>query len=105
MKKTLLAGTAAILLSFGSSAMAQTATITVAPEQRTTIKEYVKTERVPAVKVKEEVRVGVRLPAEVELRPVPEKWGPQLSRYRYVYVGNRVALVQPDTREVVYIVD
>jgi hypothetical protein len=105
MKTTVLAGAAAVFLSFGSSAMAQTATITVAPEQRTTIKEYIKTERVPAVKVKEEVRVGVRLPAEVELRPVPEKWGPQFSRYRYVYVGNRVALVQPDTREVVYVID
>jgi Protein of unknown function (DUF1236) len=32
-------------------------------------------------------------------------WGPSLTKYRYVYSGNRVMLVDPETRTVVQEVD
>ncbi len=40
-------------------------------------------------------------PLDVELEAVPPKGGPSLARYRYVYSGERVMLVDPETRTVV----
>jgi hypothetical protein len=34
---------------------------------------------------------------------VPQAWGPGLTRYRYVYVDDRVVLVDPAEREVVHV--
>ncbi|WP_342712838.1 DUF1236 domain-containing protein [Bradyrhizobium sp. B124] len=41
------------------------------------------------------------VPREVELEAVPADWGPSLTRYRYIYSGERVMLVDPQTRTVV----
>ena len=48
--------------------------------------------------------VGGRVPADVELEAVPADWG-SLTKYRYVYSGDRVILVDPDSRTVVQEVD
>lgn len=104
MNRMTLISVAAVLLAI-SSAKAQTVTIEVEPEQRTVIREYVQRERIPSVRVEERVRIGRRVPAEVELRRVPESWGPRFSRYRYFYADDRVVLVEPDEREVVHIID
>jgi hypothetical protein len=98
---------AAIALSVAVPALAQTvgATVTVAPEERTRIKEYVVKEKVAPVTVKERISVGARLPADVELRAAPTAWGPTYSKYRYVYSDNHVYLVEPSTREVVTVID
>jgi len=84
-------------------AFAQMATVEIAPEQRTRIKEYVVKEKVRPVTVREQVRV--HLPADVELRDVPSDWGPSVSRYKYIYSGNRVHFVDPASREVIYDID
>ena len=49
--------------------------------------------------------VGGRVPADVELEAVPADWGPSLTKYRYVYSGDRVILVDPGSRTVVQEVD
>ena len=112
MRRTLLAGLAS--LAVVGSALAQGvgvqvgpvgAGINFAPEQRTVIKEYVVKERVPRATIKERVAVGARLPADVELRPVPSTWGAPVAKYRYVYSDDRVYFVEPSTREVVHIID
>ncbi len=36
---------------------------------------------------------------------VPGEWGPQYSKYRYVYWNDRVVLVDPSNRHVVHIVE
>ena len=64
--------TAAALISSG--AFAQTATVEFAPEQRTKIKQYVTTQKVAPVTVKEKLAVGATLPADVRLSPVPADW-------------------------------
>jgi hypothetical protein len=51
------------------------------------------------------VVIGATLPAEVELAPAPEAWGPELRSYHYVYGGDKVYLVEPDSRRLVYTVD
>jgi hypothetical protein len=41
----------------------------------------------------------------VDLVAVPSDWGPNLTRYRYVYSGDNVVLVEPSSRRVVQVID
>jgi Protein of unknown function (DUF1236) len=111
MKKLLLFAAAASLSA--TAAMAQSAvttttttgmgreTVQIEPEYRTKIRTYVTEHKIRPVTTKEKIVVGGRVPSEVELEAVPSDWGPSLTRYRYVYSGDRVMLVEPDTRTVV----
>ena len=101
MKRFMILATAAFL---SSAALAQTS-VEIAPEQRTKIKQYVTTQKVAPVTVKEKVTVGATLPADVRLQPVPADWGPGVTKYQYVYTDNHVVLVEPSTRKVVTIID
>jgi Protein of unknown function (DUF1236) len=110
MKRALMA--ASVLAVFVSTqALAQTVgvgpaeTIVIEPEQRTVIRDYVVKERVAPVRVKERISVGAPLPADVELRTVPPTWGPKLSKYRYIYSGDHVYLVEPSNRTVIQIIE
>jgi hypothetical protein len=98
---------AGLALSVATPTFAQTVGVgvTVAPEERTRIKEYVVKEKVAPVTLKERVRVGAKLPADVELRTVPSTWGPNYSKYRYVYSDNSVYLVEPSSREIVTVIE
>lgn len=62
-------------------------------------------EKVPRVAVKERYRVGMPVPADVELREVPSDWGPSVSRYRYYNSEYGVHFVDPDSRRVIYDID
>jgi hypothetical protein len=115
MKKLILGITAAAAL-IATPAFSQTTTITtpsagpsasitLAPEQRTRIKQYVVQQKVKPATVKERIAVGGTLPADVELQMVPNDWGPEVSKYRYVYSDNHVVLVEPSSRRVVQIVE
>jgi hypothetical protein len=101
--KCLAISTLAIALLAAPHAMAQT--VVVAPEQRTVIKDYVVKEKVKPYKLQSRVSVGATLPADVELAPVPETWGPTFRSYRYVYTGDDVVLVDPSDRRVVHVID
>ncbi len=100
--KHLLLATAAVALLAGP-AMAQT--VVIAPEQRAIIKDYVVKERVRPHSFRSRVTIGATLPADVELTPVPETWGPTFRSYRYIYTGDDIVLVDPDTRRVVEVID
>lgn len=100
--KCLVISTIAIAL-LAPHAMAQT--IVVAPEQRTIIRDYVVKEKVRPYKLQSRVIVGSTLPADVELAPVPETWGPSFRSYRYIYTGDDVVLVDPSDRRVVHVID
>ena len=58
---------------------------------------YVTTHRVDPIYLEGEVVTGATLPDTVELREIPD------YRYRYVYVNNQPALVDPGTRRIVYV--
>jgi hypothetical protein len=114
MKRTLLASIAVLALAvpaFAQSTIVTTpapsasTTITIAPEQRTKIKQYVIQQKVKPVTMRERVTVGATLPADVEFAAVPSDWGPELGRYRYVYSGDNVVLVEPSSRRVIQIID
>jgi hypothetical protein len=105
MKRTLLMAFTALSITAGTQAFAQTAVIEISPEQRTAIREYVVKQKPRSVTIQGDVRVGAPLPADVALVAVPGEWGPQYSKYRYVYWNNRVVLVDPSNRHVVHIVE
>lgn len=111
MRRQLIAAATAIAIFTTGQAVGQTVgvapaeTVVIEPTQRTKIKEYVVKERVSPVAVRERVVVGATVPAEVLLRAVPEDWGPTLTKYRYVYTDNHVALVEPSSRRVIHIID
>jgi hypothetical protein len=109
----LLLSAAVALLSSGAFAQSTVTTTTgtghttvqIEPEYRTRIKTYVTEHKIRPVTTKEKIVVGGRVPTDVELEAVPSDWGPSLTKYRYVYSGDRVMLVDPGTRTVVQEVD
>ncbi|MDA9402847.1 DUF1236 domain-containing protein [Bradyrhizobium sp. CCBAU 45389] len=113
MKKLFLLSAAAVLISTGAFAQSTVTTtgtghaavVQIEPEYRTKIKSYVTEHRVRPITTKEKIIVGATVPSDVELEAVPADWGPSLTRYRYVYSGERVMLVDPGTRTVVQEID
>src|SRR5436309_4487851 len=113
MKKILLISAAASLMA--TAAVAQTtvttttgtagAAVQIEPQYRTKIKSYVTEHKIRPVTTKEKIIVGSRVPADVELEAVPADWGPAVTKYRYVYSGDHVMLVDPGTRTVVQEID
>ncbi|WP_354269134.1 DUF1236 domain-containing protein [Bradyrhizobium japonicum] len=115
MKKLLLMSAAAALISTGAMAQSTVVTTTtgtghaaavqIEPEYRTKIRTYVTEHKVRPVETREKIVIGQPVPREVELEAVPADWGPSLTKYRYVYSGERVMLVDPSTRTVVQEID
>ncbi|MGY4626171.1 DUF1236 domain-containing protein [Bradyrhizobium sp. USDA 4486] len=114
MKKLFLLSAAAMMISTGAFAQSTVVTTTgtghaaavqIEPEYRTKIKSYVTEHRIRPVTTKEKIVVGAKVPSDVELEAVPADWGPSLTKYRYVYSGDRVMLVDPGSRTVVQEID
>ncbi|MCA6117154.1 DUF1236 domain-containing protein [Bradyrhizobium sp. WSM 1738] len=114
MKKLFILAAAASLVATMANAQTVTtetttgaagATIRIEPEYRTRIKSYVTEHKVRPVETRERIVVGAKVPADVELAPVPSDWGPTVTKYRYVYSNDRVMLVDPATRTVVHEID
>ena len=79
--------------------------VTIAPEQRTRIKQYVTQHQVRPYQAREHIAVGTTLPADVQLLTVPNDWGPGLSEYRYVYSDSNIVLIEPSSRRVVEVIE
>ncbi|UVK39701.1 DUF1236 domain-containing protein [Mesorhizobium sp. AR10] len=62
------------------------------------VRTYVDTNRLEPVYLDGEVVTGATLPDTVELREIPD------YNYRYVYVNGQPALVDPETRRIMYVV-
>ncbi|MEO5324039.1 DUF1236 domain-containing protein [Mesorhizobium sp. CC13] len=80
---------------------AQTAVV-IQPEQQTLIREYVKKKPLASITLPGlELNIGSKLPETVELHAVEV---PDVT-YQYVIVDGRTVLVDPGTREIVYVMD
>lgn len=76
--------------------------VVITPEQRTVIREYVTRMPVDPLALPDvELRIGEPLPDTVKLHPieVPE------VEYRYVVIDGHTVIVDPETREIVEIMD
>jgi Protein of unknown function (DUF1236) len=115
MKSIFFAGLAALALAGPAFAQSTTvvttpgpsagATVTIAPDQRTRIKQYVVQNKVKPFALRERMAVGTTLPPDVELSVVPNEWGPGLTQYRYVYSNNYIGFVDPSSRRVIEVID
>ena len=104
MKREFRSALIVFALLTGSQAIAQS-TIEISPAQRTKIKEYVISQKVNPVSLKEKLVVGAVVPASVPLIPAPASWGPSFLRYQYLYSDNHIVLVQPNTRKVMQVIE
>ena len=102
MKRFMILAAASLI---SSAALAQNAVVTVAPEQRAMIKQYVVQKKVAPITMSEKAVVGATIPQNVELVTVPSDWGPTFANYRYLYTDNRVVLVEPSSRKVIQIIN
>lgn len=85
---------------------ATTGSITIAPEQRTVIRQKLSSTK--PVMVQEKVTVGWTVPQSVELQPVPETIVtdiPSVKGYRYFVSEGHVVLVEPQSRKVVTVIE
>jgi hypothetical protein len=109
MKRTILASTLALTVAFAGAAFAQnvttsttttTRTVELTPDQRTVFHDYVVKDTRPSFAVQGfDVRTGAVLPPNVTFYDVPN-----VERYRYTYVNNHRVIVDPQTREVVEVI-
>ena len=101
MSKRLRSAIAALALVAGTG-VAGAQTIVIPAEQQTVIREYVRKQPLASIELPGiELNIGSRLADDVELHAieVPD------VRYRYVVVGGRTVLVDPDTRAIVHVMD
>ncbi len=120
MKRLMIAAVAS--LGVVSAAAAQTATtttttggavvttgtttgaVTIQPEVRTKVREYVTTNKAKSVAVPSgfTVSTGAVLPEAVEIQSFPATVG--VTQYRYAVVGDQTVLVDPGTRRIVEVI-
>ncbi|WP_052003015.1 DUF1236 domain-containing protein [Microvirga sp. BSC39] len=87
----------------------KSASVSLSSEQRKKFRTSVETTgstRQTTSKV--EIREGVTLPQDVEILEVPQtviSEVPELRTYRYVVIGDEVALVEPETRRVIEVIE
>ena len=81
-----------------------TGTVTIQPEVRTKVRQYITTSKPKSVAVPSgfTVRRGVALPETIEVQSLPSDVG--VTEYRYVVVGDQTVLVNSN-REIVEIIE
>jgi hypothetical protein len=76
----------------------------LSPDESTRVRQYVVTQRRPSMRVSEQIVVGNPLPPRTRIYPVPASVGLQNS-YSYTVVNGQTYLVDPQTREVVEVIE
>jgi hypothetical protein len=85
-------------------AAATTGAVTIQPEVRTKVREYVTTNKVKSVTAPSgfTVSTGAVLPESVEIQSFPSTVG--VTQYRYAVVGDQTVLVDPGSRRIVEVI-
>lgn len=102
--KTYIASTAAALLLLAGVATATAADkVIITPEHKTVIREYIQKKPLAAIEIPGlvELNIGQQVPKDVELQriEVPD------DTYEYVRVHDRTYVVDPQTREVIDVIE
>jgi hypothetical protein len=103
LSAALLAGALAI-----SVPVAMADDIVIAPEVGVHFQTDVKTKKIKTYKYDGDLKVGVVVPADVEYYDVPADVvvaTPALKGHKYVYLNERVYVVEPSNRKIVAVVD
>jgi hypothetical protein len=105
MRHQLIVSSVILALSSGAG-MAQPLVVeetvgsTTAVEVPPEVRSYVVRERIPSVRIEEDVIVGRPLPPTVVLRTIPD-----YRDYSYAVVNERRVIVEPRTRRVIRVID
>ena len=88
----------------GAVATTGATTVTIQPEVRTKVREYVTTNKAKSVAVPSgfTVSTGAVLPEAVEVQSFPATVG--VTQYRYAVVGDQTVLVDPSSRRIVEVI-
>lgn len=101
MKIQLTSAAAALLLLAGTG-VAAADTVVLQPQQETVIREYVKKKPLASIDLPGvELNIGTPIPDTVELHTIE---APDVH-YDYTVVGGRTYVVDPNTREVIQVLD
>jgi hypothetical protein len=96
--------TIAATILLAGTAFAAAETIVITPEQETVVREYVRTNPVVVERPTNfELLVGAIIPDVFKPGELAENTLP--NRYQYVVIDGRTALIDPQTRKVVHIID
>ena len=91
-----------------SASARSSSTVKLSSEQRKTFRSGVQTTgSTRSAGTRIELREGVTLPEEVELQEVPQTIiteVPELRTYRYVVIGDEIGLVDPESREIITVI-
>jgi hypothetical protein len=77
--------------------------MTLAPEVRTRVHQYVVAHRQPSVRIQDRVAVGVVLPSDAQFYAFDGVDG--VGPYRYAYVNDAPVLVDPGSRRVIEVIE
>ncbi len=88
----------------GAVATAGATTVTIQPEVRATVREYVTTSKPKSVAVPSgfTVSTGAMLPEAIEVQSFPTTVG--VTQYRYAVVGDQTVLIEPSSRRIVEVI-
>jgi hypothetical protein len=114
MKRILVSVAAALIAGAASAQTSTTVTttgpaasgvVTVTPEVRTKVKQYVVKEKRATVAAPSGVTIttGSVLPPSIELHTFPADVG--VTQYRYTVVGDRTVLVDPGSRRIIEVIE
>jgi len=108
---------AAFAATFGWAAVSATAQTSgtpvtsppalLAPEKQAIIKEHVNRTKVPATEMSGPVAVGTTVPKDVSLYSLPQDLMteiPTVTSYRFLVSGHVIAVVEPESRRVIQII-
>jgi hypothetical protein len=109
-----VAAALALSLGWAVAAAAQTTGVPVETrpvplpaEKQAIVKEHIKRNKVPTTNIDAPVTVGMTVPETVELFALPQDTVtelPTLTSYKFLITGNAIAVVDPDSRKVIQII-
>ena len=85
----------------------ETAPVPLPPEKQAMVKEHVRRNDVPAADPSAPVTVGMIVPEGTELFALPQDnvtEVPSVTRYKFLVTGATIAVVDPETRKVIQII-
>lgn len=85
----------------------ETSPVPLPAEKQAIVKEHIKRNKVPTTNIDAPVTVGMTVPETVELFALPQDTVtelPTLTSYKFLITGSTIAVVDPDSRKVIQII-
>lgn len=104
----ILAATPTVGQPTGGTVIESPAPALLPPEKQNLIREQARRADLPKADLGEPARIGLIIPPEVELLMLPQDINsevPATTSYRYLIAGDVIAVVEPETRKVIQLIN